>query len=54
MNYSENTPKVTGEVIGLAERIGYARPTNFGAIFDVEPRTDPNDSAFTAAGLDVH
>ena len=50
----EDTPNVTGEVIRLAERIGYARPTNFGTIFDVESRPDPNNSAYTAAGLDLH
>jgi gamma-butyrobetaine dioxygenase len=50
----EDTPNVTGEVVRLAERIGYARPTNFGTIFDVESRPDPNNSAYTAAGLDLH
>jgi gamma-butyrobetaine dioxygenase len=50
----EDTPNVTGEVIRLAERIGYARPTNFGTVFDVESRPDPNNSAYTAAGLDLH
>ena len=50
----EDTPNVTGEVIRLAEQIGYARPTNFGTIFDVESRPDPNNSAYTAAGLDLH
>lgn len=50
----EDTPNVSGEVIRLAERIGYARPTNFGTIFDVESRPDPNNSAYTAAGLDLH
>ena len=50
----ENTPNVSGEVIRMAERIGYARPTNFGTIFDVESRPDPNNSAYTAAGLDLH
>jgi len=50
----EDTPNVTGEVIRLAERVGYARPTNFGTIFDVESRPDPNNSAYTAAGLDLH
>jgi gamma-butyrobetaine dioxygenase len=50
----EGTPNVSGEVIRLAERIGYARPTNFGTIFDVESRPDPNNSAYTAAGLDLH
>ena len=50
----EDTPNVTGEVIRLAELVGYARPTNFGTIFDVESRPDPNNSAYTAAGLDLH
>jgi gamma-butyrobetaine dioxygenase len=50
----EDTPNVTGEVLRLAEQIGYARPTNFGTIFDVESRPDPNNSAYTAAGLDLH
>jgi gamma-butyrobetaine dioxygenase len=50
----EDTPNVTGEVLRLAQRVGYARPTNFGTIFDVESRPDPNNSAYTAAGLDLH
>ncbi|MEO7370448.1 MAG: TauD/TfdA family dioxygenase, partial [Ilumatobacteraceae bacterium] len=50
----DDTPNLTGEVVRLAERIGYARPTNFGTIFDVESRPDPNNSAYTAAGLDLH
>ena len=50
----EHTPNVDGEVVRLAERIGYARPTNFGTIFDVRSKPDPNNSAYTAAGLDLH
>jgi gamma-butyrobetaine dioxygenase len=50
----EHTPNVDGEVVRLAERIGYARPTNFGTIFDVQSKPDPNNSAYTAAGLDLH
>ncbi len=50
----EQTPNVTGEVIQLAERVGCARPTNFGTLFDVESRPDPNNSAYTAAGLELH
>jgi gamma-butyrobetaine dioxygenase len=50
----EETPNDSGEVIRLAELVGYARPTNFGTIFDVESRPDPNNSAYTAAGLDLH
>ena len=50
----EQTPNVSGEVVRLAERIGYARPTNFGTIFDVQSKPDPNNSAYTAARLDLH
>ncbi len=50
----EQTPNERGEVVRLAVRIGYARPTNFGTIFDVESKPDPNNSAYTAAGLDLH
>lgn len=50
----ENTPNTSGEVGRTAERIGYVRPTNFGTIFDVVSKPDPNNSAYTAAGLDLH
>jgi gamma-butyrobetaine dioxygenase len=48
------TPNERGEVVRLAERIGYARPTNFGTIFDVESKPDPNSNAYTALGLELH
>jgi gamma-butyrobetaine dioxygenase len=50
----EQTPNESGEVVRLAQRIGYARPTNFGTIFDVQSKPDPNNSAYTAVGLDLH
>ena len=50
----ERTPNVLGEVVRLAERIGFARPTNFGTIFDVHSKPAPNNSAYTAAALDLH
>lgn len=48
------TPNVAGEVVRLAEQIGYARPTNFGTIFDVVSKPDPNSNAYTALGLELH
>jgi gamma-butyrobetaine dioxygenase len=48
------TPNLDGEVVRLAERIGYACPTNFGTIFDVVSKPDPNSNAYTALGLEMH
>ena len=50
----EQTPNESGQVVRLAERIGFARPTNFGLVFDVQTKPDPNNSAYTAAGLELH
>lgn len=47
-------PTTDGEVLRLAERVGFARPTNFGLVFDVESKPDPNSNAYTALGLEVH
>ncbi len=49
-----DTPNIDGEVVRLAELIGYARPTNFGTIFDVVSKPDPNSNAYTALGLEMH
>lgn len=50
----EGTPNRDGQVLRLAAYVGYARPTNFGVQFDVESKPDPNSSAYTALGLDLH
>jgi gamma-butyrobetaine dioxygenase len=49
-----DTPNIDGEVVRLAELIGYAQPTNFGTIFDVVSKPDPNSNAYTALGLEMH
>lgn len=49
-----NAPPVHGEGRRIAERIGFVRETNFGDIFDVESKPDPNASAYTAIGLEPH
>jgi gamma-butyrobetaine dioxygenase len=48
------TPNERGQVLRLADLVGYARPTNFGVLFDVESKPDPTNSAYTAMGLEVH
>jgi gamma-butyrobetaine dioxygenase len=50
----EEVPTKPDQVLKLAEFAGYARPTNFGIIFDVESKPDPNNSAYTALGLELH
>jgi gamma-butyrobetaine dioxygenase len=50
----EDTPSEPGQVLKLAQFAGYARPTNFGLTFDVESKPDPNNSAYTALGLELH
>lgn len=47
-------PTDPGEVERVARRVGPPRATNFGLVFDVISRPDPNNSAFTAMGLEPH
>lgn len=47
-------PPVIGEVRRIAQRVGPLRETNFGAVFDVESKPKPNNSAYTAMGLEPH
>jgi gamma-butyrobetaine dioxygenase len=49
-----NAPPVDGEGRRIAERIGFVRETNFGHVFDVQSKPDPNASAYTAIGLEPH
>ena len=50
----EHMPTSKGTVQQLAERVGPLRPTNFGLLFEVEPKPNPNNSAYTALGLEPH
>ncbi len=47
-------PVAEGEVLRVAERVGWARETNFGRHFDVVSRPDPNNTAYTAVALAPH
>jgi gamma-butyrobetaine dioxygenase len=50
----DDAPTSEGTVLAIAERVGPPRPTNFGVVFDVFSKPDPNNSAYTAQGLDLH
>ncbi len=43
-----------GTVARAAERVAYVRETNFGAVFDVISKPDPNSNAYTAIALKCH
>jgi len=42
------------EVLRVAGRVGWPRETNFGRMFDVVSKPDPNNAAYTAAALEPH
>ena len=50
----EGIPTELGTVQRLAERVGPLRPTNFGTLFEVESKPNPNNAAYTAMGLEPH
>jgi gamma-butyrobetaine dioxygenase len=52
--FMEAGPRAEGEVLRVAERIGWPRETNFGRMFDVVSRPDPNNAAYTAIALEPH
>ncbi|MEM8553261.1 MAG: TauD/TfdA family dioxygenase [Pseudomonadota bacterium] len=47
-------PVDSGTVQRVGERIGTVRSSNFGFLFSVETKPDPDSTAYTAAGLDGH
>ena len=49
-----NVPAQAGMVAEVGDHIGYVRGTNYGRIFDVISRPDPNNLAYTALALGVH
>jgi len=49
-----NGPVDAGEVVRVAERVGWPRETNFGRHFDVVSKPDPNNAAYTALALEPH
>lgn len=49
-----NGPLAEGEVVRVAERVGWPRETNFGRHFDVVSMPNPNNAAYTAIALEPH
>jgi alpha-ketoglutarate-dependent taurine dioxygenase len=52
--FLRGVPVEEGAVITVAERIGFVRETNYGALFDVRSVAVPNNLAFTSRELPVH
>ena len=50
----ENTQAVENEVLNFAEKIGSVRTTNWGKLFNVVSKPNPNDLAYTALELKSH
>ena len=47
-------PHEPGKLLDVARRIGPIRPSNFGEYYDVVSMPNPNASAYTAMGLELH
>ncbi|MBZ9557277.1 MULTISPECIES: TauD/TfdA family dioxygenase [Modicisalibacter] len=49
-----NLPTEPGTLARIAERIGPVRPTNFGSLFDVRAKPEPDSNAYTSIALPPH
>ncbi|HEX5209710.1 MAG TPA: TauD/TfdA family dioxygenase [Steroidobacteraceae bacterium] len=49
-----NVPRTDGKLLDVAHRIGPVRASNFGEYYDVVSKPNPNASAYTAMGLELH
>jgi gamma-butyrobetaine dioxygenase len=49
-----NVPVKPGMVAEVGDHIGFVRTTNYGRIFDVISKPDPNNLAYTGMALGVH
>ena len=47
-------PTEPGSLDAIARRIGPVRPTNFGQLFDVKAKPDPDSNAYTSIALPPH
>lgn len=47
-------PTQPGSLESIAQRIGPVRPTNFGQLFDVKAKPDPDSNAYTSIALPPH
>jgi gamma-butyrobetaine dioxygenase len=49
-----DAPTASGVPFDVARLFGYVRETNYGRLFDVRARVDPNNLAYTNLGLQAH
>jgi gamma-butyrobetaine dioxygenase len=50
----ESVPQVSRQLLEVAHRIGPVRASNFGEYYDVVSMPEPNASAYTSMGLELH
>ena len=54
VSFVRHAPTVPGTVATIAERIAFRRNSNFGLLWDVVSKPDPDSLAYTAHGLPPH
>ena len=54
VSFVREAPTTPGTVVGIAERIAFLRNSNFGLLWDVESKPDPDSLAYTAHALGPH
>ena len=52
--WRRDVPAEEGRVLEVAGTFGFVRETNYGRLFDVRVRPDPNNLAFTSARITPH
>lgn len=50
----DSVPCEPGRILDVIRRFGFVRETNYGPLFDVVTRVDPNNLAYTNLGLGCH
>lgn len=50
----QNLPTEPDSLVEIAQRIGPIRPTNFGMLFDVKAKPNPDSNAYTSIALPPH
>jgi gamma-butyrobetaine dioxygenase len=54
VTFIRRAPTVPGTVVGIAERVAFLRNSNFGLIWDVMSKPDPDSVAYTSHALGPH
>ncbi len=50
----DSVPCEAGQILKVIETFGFVRETNYGPLFEVRTRVDPNNLAYTNLGLGCH